>query len=167
MDAYSAYAYSTAAWLSLQALPLFVSPKLMVTMLSPDARTPTDLEIYLSRTLSLTVLTLALLNILLSGALPLSSPVNEAEHSPYKGPAAFISTTFHITSLIYVYLNYMATGSVPFMLAMIGNGFLGCFGLWCLLFGGDDSGKSRVSGWPFRNEEERKAKKERMARKHL
>lgn len=135
--------------------------------IGPSPLILSDLETYLSRTLSLTILTLALLNILLSGALPLSSPVNEAEHSPYKGPAAFISTTFHVTSLIYVYLNYIATGSVPFMLAMIGNGFLGCFGLWCLLFGGDDSGKSRVSGWPFRNEEERKVKKERMARKHL
>ncbi|KAL2051948.1 hypothetical protein ABVK25_007863 [Lepraria finkii] len=167
MDAYSAYAYSTAAWLSLQALPLFVSPKLIVTLLSPDSRTPTDLETYLSRTLSLILLTLALLNILLSGALPLSSPVNEAEHSPYKGPAAFIGTTFHISSLIYVYVNYMATGSVCFMLAMVGSGFLGCFGVWCLLFGGEESGKSRVSGWPFRNEEERKAKREKMARKRL
>lgn len=36
-----AYAYSTAAWLSLQAMPLFVSPKLMVMMLSPDGRVPT------------------------------------------------------------------------------------------------------------------------------
>jgi len=36
-----AYAYSTAAWLSLQAIPLFLSPKLMVTMLSPEARVPT------------------------------------------------------------------------------------------------------------------------------
>ncbi|KAK3176191.1 hypothetical protein OEA41_007514 [Lepraria neglecta] len=167
MDTYSAYAYSTAAWLSLQALPLFVSPKLIITLLSPDARTPTDLETYLSRTLSLTLLTLALLNILLSGALPLSSPVNEAEHSPYKGPAALISTTFHISSLVYVYVNYMATGSVCFMLAMVGSGFLGCFGVWCLLFGGEESGKSRVSGWPFRNEEERKAKREKMARKRL
>jgi len=41
MDAYSAYAYSTGAWLSLQALPLLVSPKLIVTMLSPDTRRPT------------------------------------------------------------------------------------------------------------------------------
>ena len=41
MDAYSAYAYSTAVWLSLQALPLSVSPKLIVTMLSPETRAPT------------------------------------------------------------------------------------------------------------------------------
>jgi len=36
-----AYAYSTAAWLTLQATPLFLSPKLIITMLSPEARNPT------------------------------------------------------------------------------------------------------------------------------
>lgn len=41
MDSVGAYATSTAAWLSLQALPLLISPKLIVTMLSPDARRPT------------------------------------------------------------------------------------------------------------------------------
>ena len=41
MDAYSAYAYSTGAWLSLQALPLSLSPKLMVAMLSAETRAPT------------------------------------------------------------------------------------------------------------------------------
>ena len=41
MDSVGAYATSTAAWLSLQALPLLVSPKLIVTMLSSDARRPT------------------------------------------------------------------------------------------------------------------------------
>ena len=41
MDAYSAYAYSTGAWLSLQALPLSLFPQLMVAMLSPETRAPT------------------------------------------------------------------------------------------------------------------------------
>ena len=41
MDAYSAYAYSTGAWLSLQVLPLSLFPKLMVAMLSPETRAPT------------------------------------------------------------------------------------------------------------------------------
>ena len=107
MDAYSAYAYSTAAWLSLQALPLFVSPKLIVTMLSPETRAPTgkvpqprktlnppaqantsplDLEIYLSRTLALTVLALAHLNILLSGALPLSQSRKRSRTLPLQNP---------------------------------------------------------------------------------
>ena len=61
----------------------------------------------------------------------------------------------------------MATGSVCFALAVVGSGFLACFGAWVLLFGGDDGGKSRVSGWPFRNDEEMKVKKEKTMRKGL
>ena len=41
MDVFYAYTYSTAAWLSLQALPLLLSPKLIVTMLSVETRGPT------------------------------------------------------------------------------------------------------------------------------
>ena len=41
MDSVGTYATSTAAWLSLQAIPLLISPKLIVTMLSADARRPT------------------------------------------------------------------------------------------------------------------------------
>jgi len=44
---------------------------------------------------------------------------------------------------------------------------LGCMGVWCLMFGGEGggSGKERVSGWPFRNEEERRVKREKVAGK--
>lgn len=192
MDSVGTYATSTAAWLSLQAIPLLISPKLIVTMLSPDARRPTgspppsgqtfcslykssltkapvsDLETYLSRSLSLTLLCLALLTILLAGLLPLSTPVAESENShapsPYSGPTVFLTTTFHVSSTVYTYTNYMATGSACFALGMTGSGFLSCFGLWCLMFGGGD-GRGKVSGWPFRNDEERRRKKEKMMKR--
>ncbi len=92
----------------------------------------------------------------------------EAEqHSPYKFPAALITTAFHGASAVYMYTNYMSSGSICLVLGLSGSGFLTCFGVWCLMFGGDVAlgGKSRVSGWPFRNEEERRAKKDKMARK--
>lgn len=41
MDVFYAYTYSTAAWLGIQAVPLLIFPKLIVTMLSVDARKPT------------------------------------------------------------------------------------------------------------------------------
>lgn len=41
MDVFYTYTYSTAGWLSLQALPLLLSPKLMVTLLSAESRNPT------------------------------------------------------------------------------------------------------------------------------
>ena len=48
MDAYQTHALATGLWLSLQALPLFVSPRLMVNMLAPDSRMPTGTSIRLS-----------------------------------------------------------------------------------------------------------------------
>ncbi len=88
MDATHAYTFTTASWLSLQALPLFLSPKLMITMLSPDTRQPTDLETYFSRTLALTLVTLALLTILLMGIVPLSSVTAESECSSPNPPSS-------------------------------------------------------------------------------
>ena len=64
-----------------------------------------------------------------------------------------------------MYVNYMATGLSCFALGVVGSGFLACFGLWAMMFGEDNGGKSKVSGWPFRNNEERKAKEEKMMRK--
>lgn len=58
----------------------------------------------------------------------------------------------------------MATGSACFALGLTGSGFLSCFGLWCLMFGGGD-GRGKVSGWPFRNDEERRRKKEKMMKR--
>ena len=66
-----------------------------------------------------------------------------------------------------MYMKYMATDSVCFALAMVGSGFLTCFGVLVLVFGGDDGGKSRVSGWPFRNDVEMKVKDEKTRRKRL
>ncbi|KAL6717849.1 hypothetical protein ACLMJK_003934 [Lecanora helva] len=166
-----AYAYSTSAWLTLQSIPLFLSPKLLITLLSPEARLPTDLETYLSTTLSLTLLTLSALTILHSGALPLTSPALEREdHSPYAYPTTLVTTTYHILSTIVMYIQYGRLGSVGFGLGMVGSGALTCWGIWCLVFGGsgEAGGKERVSGWPFRNEEERRIKREKMGgRKRL
>lgn len=58
----------------------------------------------------------------------------------------------------------MATGSVCFALGMIGSGVLSSFGLWCLMFGGGE-GRGKVSGWPFRNDEERRRKREKMMKR--
>jgi len=41
MDVFTTYTYSTAGWFSLQALPLLLSPKLIVTLLSVESLNPT------------------------------------------------------------------------------------------------------------------------------
>lgn len=46
MDVYYSFSYGTAAWLSLQAFPLVVSPTIIITLLSPDVREPTGLYLY-------------------------------------------------------------------------------------------------------------------------
>lgn len=43
MDVFYTYTYSTAAWLGVQAIALMIFPKLIVTMLSVEARKPTGL----------------------------------------------------------------------------------------------------------------------------
>lgn len=199
------YAYATAAWLSLQATPLLLSPKLIVTLLSPEARnptgkppslappplflpyqepptipklTPTDLEIYALRTLSLTLLTLSLLTILLTGFLPLTSRVAESEHSPYKYPTTLIITAYHVLTAAYMYVTWMSgsnrgVGGLGLGMGVVGSGGLACWGVGCLVFcGGDDGGdgggkggEGRVSGWPFRNVEERRVKGEKRERR--
>lgn len=43
MDAFQSHAFSTSCWLCLQAVPLFVSPRLMVNLLAPEPRAATGI----------------------------------------------------------------------------------------------------------------------------
>ena len=140
------------------------------TNLHPSQQT--ELETYLSRTLSLTLLPLALLPILLTGLLPLTSMSAESESqhsgqpSPYSPPTTFILTTFEIAGLVYCYVTWQRLDVVCFAFGAVGSGGLAAWGVWCLVFGGGgEGGEKRVSGWPFRNKEEREAKREKMARR--
>ncbi len=65
---------------------------------------------------------------------------------------------------MYMNISYEGSGGAVCLGAgVVGSGFLACWGVWCLMFagGGGGEGRSRVSGWPFRNEEERRVKRER------
>ncbi len=67
---------------------------------------------------------------------------------------------------MYMNINYEGSGGAVCLGAgVMGSGFLSCWGVWCLMFagGGGGEGKGRVSGWPFRNEEERRVKREKGA----
>ncbi len=48
MDVFYAYTYSSAGWLALQAVPLLLSPSLIITLLSNEARKPTSKALILS-----------------------------------------------------------------------------------------------------------------------
>lgn len=51
-------------------------------------------------------------------------------------------------------------------MGMVLSGALAAWGGWCLMFAGDgqgaSQGRAKVSGWPFRNEEERRRKREKV-----
>ena len=138
-----------------------------------------ELETYFSRTLAITLFTLSLLPILLTGLIPLQplhkshdpdSPHGEGDDAnPYAAATTYVTTTYHIASLIYCYLTYQSTNSVCFAFGMVGSGGLASWGVLALIFGGGgDDGRGtgkKVSGWPFRNREEREAKAEKMRRR--
>jgi hypothetical protein len=78
LQVFYAYTYGTAAWLALQALPLIVSPTIIIALLSPDVREPTALETYFSRSLGMTLLALGIMVVLLTGSVPLTSRISDS-----------------------------------------------------------------------------------------
>jgi hypothetical protein len=44
LKVYYFYSYGTAAWMSIQSLPLIASPTMIVTLLSPEVREPSSKE---------------------------------------------------------------------------------------------------------------------------
>lgn len=93
---FSHYTNNTTA---TQAAPLIASPSMIVALLSPEVREATStyprtnpqahntnshpaLEVYFSRCLGFTLLTLGILTVLLTGSVPLSSSLREGPHPP-------------------------------------------------------------------------------------
>ena len=93
---FSHYTNNTTA---TQAAPLIASPSMIVALLSPEVReatstypqtnapahttnSPPALEVYFSRCLGFTLLTLGILTVLLTGSVPLSSSLREGPHPP-------------------------------------------------------------------------------------
>lgn len=143
------------------------------------------LEDYFCRSLSLTLLTLGLVTLVLTGSLPLTSSLPESklpfpfplftqanvrirclasasQSHPLALPILIITTAFHAGTAFYAYMQYTTTSQFAFALSCTGSGMLAAMGVWCLLFGGSAGGtKERVSGWPFRNEEVERRKREK------
>ncbi|KAF1840960.1 uncharacterized protein K460DRAFT_370940 [Cucurbitaria berberidis CBS 394.84] len=172
MDVYYFYSYGTAAWLATQAAPLVASPTMIVALLSPEVREATTLEVYFSRTLGFTLLTLGILTVLLTGSVPLSSRLSEGAttsaadpKAPYALPTLTITAIFHAAYAFYGYGMWTETGVISFGLGTIGSGFLSAVALWCILFASSDGRISRktgadkrTSGFPFKNSEADKRK---------
>ncbi|KAI9684074.1 MAG: hypothetical protein M1820_010903 [Bogoriella megaspora] len=132
MDVFYAYTYGSAAWLALQAVPLILTPRIIITMSSSEVREATGtvpllkilrtimkkgsvktisppsgfypLETYFGRSLGITQLTLATLTVLLTGSIPLSTASSgAAADDPDDFKAPYAVPTLVVT-LVYHFL---------------------------------------------------------------
>lgn len=127
-------------------------------------------EQYFARSLGFAQLTLGLVVVCLTGAVPLTSLVDsESKHSlpsgntvlssgpqelthtttapadtisPYANAVILLSTAYHASQGFYSYTKYSYTGAGGYVFGALGSVLLAAFGLWCLMFGGD---KGRIS----------------------
>jgi len=161
---------------------LIVSPTIIITLLSPDVREASPLEQYFSRSLGLTLLTLGIMIVLLTGSVPLTSSISDTTNAavtteasdpkaPYAVPVLTISMVYHSAMAFYCYARYTGSGQTTFILGAIGSGALASVGLWCMLFA-STSGRisrktgadKRTSGFPFASKESASAKKRQMGK---
>lgn len=125
------------------------------------------LEIYFSRCFGFSLLAIAILCIMLTGTIPLTTSVSEpisAEDSdpeaPYAVPTLIVTSLFHAVSAFYAYAWYTTTEKTGFAVGMAGYFGLAAVGLWCALFGSSHGKISRTTGadkrttgFPFANRE--------------
>ncbi|KAH8697564.1 hypothetical protein BGW36DRAFT_169506 [Talaromyces proteolyticus] len=180
MDVFNAYAYGSSAWLALKGFALLGAPKLVVTLLVGENRGhATELEIYLSRSFGLALLAIALLTIMMTGSIPLTSQTDVKSsdtedtdpRAPYAFSALLITTLLHGVLAFYDYAWYISDSQSGLALGMVGSTIIAAMGVWCILFGttkGRVSRKTgadkRTSGFPFKNAE---ADKRHAGRKAL
>lgn len=179
-QAFKAYAFGTAAYLTLQSLPLLLAPRLVVSMLAAEPRRMTDLESYLSRSLGFSLLSLALLCILLTGSVPLTNMLSDEDEegnvkNPYALPTVIVTTTYHAMTAMYIYAQITyRLGSFGFYAGMVASSALFCFGVWVIVFGSEKGKISKTTGadkrtgnFPFANTESSREKKKESKRKSV
>ncbi|KAH6898431.1 hypothetical protein B0T10DRAFT_555749 [Thelonectria olida] len=169
--AIATYSFGNLAWLSTQAVPLILWPSFIGSLLRPEYEPASSLEIYFARSLGFALLTLGLVVVVLSGAIPLTSAADAKpdEISPYANAALVISTVHHATAAFYCYSRYSWTGEMGYVLGCLGSSIFGAFALYCVMFAGDKAMTSRyhhfdqsTSGFPFKNSESYRAKKKAL-----
>ncbi|OQE20733.1 hypothetical protein PENFLA_c016G07538 [Penicillium flavigenum] len=167
MDVFRAYTYSTAAWLSLQSLPLITGPSMMVTMLLDETRPVSPMEIYFARCLGFSFLTIAVLTVMLTGSIPLTADIKESvtteeddPKAPYAVPTLMVTSIFHAACAFYAYTWYVTGGQGLFAVGVAGYSSIAAIGLWCMLFASShgkisrrNGADKRTTGFPFKNSE--------------
>jgi len=166
MDVYYAFNYLSAGWMMLEALPLLTAPTLIVAILSPEVREPSQLEVYLSRTLGITLVAFSILNLLLTGSVPLVSTFAETvtakaastetsdPTAPYAVPSLVTTLTYHVLVAFHCHLQR----PMAYTFAMAAHAGFAAIGVWVLLFATSrghitrKTGAEHPAGFPFKNE---------------
>ncbi|KAL2400963.1 hypothetical protein ABEF95_000392 [Exophiala dermatitidis] len=165
MDVFYAYTYGTAAWLGIQAVPMVVLPKMIISVLAKEIHQATDVEVYFCRSLGFALTLVALIVLFFTGSIPLSSSISEPvsledndPKAPYAVPILRVTTLFHGLSMVYCYMRYVNYGQTGYILGAMGYGAIASLGLWCVVFGTSGGRISkrtgadkRMAGFPFKN----------------
>ncbi|KAF2857832.1 hypothetical protein K470DRAFT_222576 [Piedraia hortae CBS 480.64] len=180
------YHLTTAAWLTLQSLPTLITPRLITTLLALEPRRSTDLEVYLSRSLGLTLAALAGMSIIVSGILTdqgdqppvrtsqsvaatdVGTPPRTTGGNGISYPTALLTTAYFFSSTFYLYMQFVARMNFGFTMGLVLNACCFAFGVWILLFGWDKGHVSkrtgmdkRVGKFPFGEKKEKERDKDK------
>lgn len=178
---FNAFAFGSAGYFAIESLPLILTPKLIVSMLASEPRRITDLETYLCRSFGFALLTLAILFLLLTGAVPLgTSPVEDADTDSssskaiYAYPTLIVATTYYALTSFYLYSQLTYGWNFAFTVGLASSSALFCLGLWVVLFGSEKGRISKKTGadkrtgnFPFVNMESAREKKKEGKRKSV
>lgn len=100
----------------------------------------TDIEIYLSRSLGLSLSVLGLIVLFFTGTIPLSSSIagpairldelstTNDPKAPYAVPILRVTALFHFSCAVYCYMRYVNVAQTGFLLGCVGYGALACMG---------------------------------------
>lgn len=122
---------------------------------------------YFARCLGFSLLTVAMLTVMLTGSIPLSSTASDPvsteasdPKAPYAVPTLIITCAFHALSAAYAYTRYVSSSQAVFAIGMTVYGLVAAVGLWCVLFASSNGRISRktgadkrTAGFPFKNTE--------------
>jgi len=170
MDAVASYTFGNLAWLGAQAVPLIIWPSSISTLLRAENEASSSLETYFARSLGIALLSLGLVVVLLSGAVPLGSSVDSPKSgiSAYANAVLVVSVLHHAASGFYCYGRYTWTGETGYLLGCIGSSLFAVLGIYCVMFAGDTAMISKyhhydqsTSSFPFGNSNAYSDKKKR------
>ncbi|CAG8000189.1 unnamed protein product [Penicillium olsonii] len=140
---------------------------MIVTMLLDETRPASPMELYFARCLGFSLLTIAVLTVMLTGSIPLTADIKESvstdesdPKAPYAVPTLMVTSVFHSACAFYAYTWYVSGGQGLFAIGVAGYSGLAAIGLWCMLFASSNGRISRrtgadkrTTGYPFKNSE--------------